>query len=98
MLTTYGRSSGFCIDPVEKNRSTISTLALDPLVRHAGATGVQFARTGHLQVARMDGCGQATRGPAQAALDLKCSRWHFTYTSGDLRSTDGHRDACPSRV
>ena len=27
ILTTYGRSSGFCIDPIEKNHSIIFTLA-----------------------------------------------------------------------
>ena len=48
VLTTYGRSSGFCIDPVEKNHSIIFYRArqyfrLAPLVV---ILLVNFARTG----------------------------------------------------
>jgi len=42
VLTTYGRSSGFCIDPVEKSRSTTFIRDQHPVLRHRGLQpGVQ---------------------------------------------------------
>ena len=48
VLTTYGRSSGFCIDPIEKNRSTIFIPAprCCPSALLAATWPASFARTG----------------------------------------------------
>ncbi len=48
VLSTYGRSTGFCIDPIEKNRSTISFRA--PASSRSGPrvaiSVASFVRTG----------------------------------------------------
>ncbi len=65
VLTTYGRSSGFCIDPVEKKPLNQFFPGLERiLVRHRRLqSGVQvLPELGHLQVARdghADGSGLA---------------------------------------
>ena len=85
VLTTYGRSSGFCVDPVEKKPlNHFYPGHLDPLVRHRGLQpGVQvLPELGHLQVARdgpAAGPGDAARRSPQAALDLSCRSVAFTY-------------------
>lgn len=48
VLTSYGRSSGFCIDPIEKNLSIIFTLAHQfyLLVPQAATFLANFTKTG----------------------------------------------------
>ena len=67
VLTTYGRSSGFCIDPIEKKPLNQFYPGLErALVRHRRLQpGLQvLPELGHLQVARdghADGRGLAAR-------------------------------------
>ena len=103
VLTTYGRSSGFCIDPIEKkplnhfypgsSRVLVRHRRLQPRVQ-------VLPELGHLEVARdghADGRGVAARRSPRRAAQLDCRSVAFTYNDpGHLRRVrDGHRRRVP---
>jgi len=82
VLTTYGRSSGFCVDPIEKKPLNHFSPVRDLLVRHRGCNlSCKFCRTGHEQVPR-DGHARRRATPediARAAQRLGCRSVAYTY-------------------
>lgn len=84
ILTTYGRSSGFCIDPVEKK-------PLNHFYPGAGVLsfgtagcnlGCQFCQNWDISKSREDDRLQSTASPeaiARAAKDRRCEAVAFTY-------------------
>jgi len=100
-LTTYGRSSGFCVDPVEKkplNHFYPGSSILS--FRHAGCNlACKFCQNWDISKSREMDRLQDEAAPATiaaAALKLGCKSVAFTYKRpGDLRRVrDGHRDHC----
>ena len=84
VLTTYGRASGFCVDPIEKKPLyhflpgtavlSFGTARLQPRVQVLPELGhQQVARDGH---ALRRGAARADRAAAQ---DLGCASVAFTY-------------------
>ena len=82
--TTYGRSSGFCVDPIEKKPlQPLSPRDPGPLVRHRGMQSrVQvLPELGHEQVREMDTLADAASPEdlADASVRLGCRSVAFTY-------------------
>ena len=85
VLTTYGRSTGFCVDPIEKkplNHFLPGTSGL--VVRHGGLQpGLQvLSELGYFQIARQSSGSASRREPetiAEAAVQLGCHSVAFTY-------------------
>ena len=84
VLTTYGRSSGFCVDPVEKK--PLNHFYPGTAILSFGTAGCnlacKFCQNWDISKSReMDRLqDQATpEAIAQAALDLKCRSVAFTY-------------------
>ena len=83
VLTTYGRSSGFCIDPIEKKPLPILSRQQRVFVRHRRLqSGVQILpELGYQQIARdgsRDGSGRAERDRA-CRPNHGCKSVAFTY-------------------
>jgi pyruvate formate lyase activating enzyme len=84
VLTTYGRSSGFCVDPIEKKPlNPFPARQRGALVRHRGMQpGVQvLPELGHLEVARHGPAHgpRDTGAIARAAVESGCRSVAFTY-------------------
>ncbi len=84
VLTTYGRSSGFCVDPIEKK--PLNHFLPGTAVLSFGTAGCnlacRFCQNWHISKSReMDTLGEeASPGSiARAALDLDCRSVAFTY-------------------
>ena len=84
VLTTYGRSSGFCVDPSRRSRSTTSCRAR-PCCQFGTAgcnLGVPvLSELGHLEVPRdghAGGC-RCARGHRRGGQRLGCRSVAFTY-------------------
>ena len=73
---TYGRSSGFCVDPIEKKPLNHSTCRarVDPVVRHRRMqSGLQvLPELGHQQVAR-DGHARRISATPETIATRRCS-------------------------
>ena len=103
VLTTYGRSSGFCIDPIEKKplnhfypgheRALVRHGGLQPRAASSARTGTSRSRARWIA---LDGRGHARgdrRAPRRRRLPQR--RVHLQ-RSGDLRRVrDGHRRRLP---
>ena len=103
VLTTYGRSSGFCVDPIEKKPlNQFYPGTSDALVRHrrAATSPASSARTGTSPSrARWTGCRTRPRREAIAAgrgaARLQVGGLHLQ-RPGDLRRVrHGHRRCLP---
>jgi len=83
-LDTYGRSSGFCVDPIEK-KPLAHFLPGTPVLSFGTAgcnLGCRFCQNWDISKSREDDTLQASAGPetiAQAAERLDCSSVAFTY-------------------
>jgi len=89
VLTTYGRSSGFCIDPVEKKPLNHFLPRLEhPLLRTAGCNlACKFCQNWDISKSRdVDTLADAASPEqlARAALDHGCRSVAFTTTIGDF--------------
>ncbi len=102
VLTTYGRSSGFCIDPIEKK--PLNHFLPGTSILSFGTAGCnlacKFCQNWDISKSRetdtlMDAAQPQTI--ARAARDLGCSSVAFTYNDpGDLRRVrDGRRRRVP---
>jgi pyruvate formate lyase activating enzyme len=104
VLTTYGRSSGFCVDPIEKK--PLNHFYPGSSVLSFGTAGCnlacKFCQNWDISKARdMDRLAdQATpEGIAEAALRLKCKSVAFTYNDPVIFAEYGMdvADACRER-
>ena len=102
VLTTYGRSSGFCIDPIEKK--PLNHFYPGSSVLSFGTAGLQprvqvLPELGHLEVARdghADGRGVAGGDRRDGGGDRLQERRVHLQRSGHLRRVrDGHRGCLP---
>jgi pyruvate formate lyase activating enzyme len=104
VLTTYGRSSGFCVDPIEKK--PLNHFLPGSSVLSFGTAGCnlgcRFCQNWDISKSReMDTLADASspEGVAQAALDLGCRSVAFTYNDPVvfLEYAIDAADACRAR-
>ena len=88
VLTTYGRSSGFAVDPIEKKPLNHFHLDQQSSASHRLQPGLQVLQNREMAVPRMDRLAvKASPSDIAAwALQRAARRWHST-TTGDLAST-----------